>query len=104
MADDTPDVTITDLSGSRAQMVQRLQVGVFGLLAMILLIGLASIFIQRAREVEAGVVPEAASTVSPQASTSAASDPLADAGVVPELPASSAPQAVESDAPPVAAP
>lgn len=92
------------LGGTRAQALQRLQVGVFGLAAMILLIGLAQIFSDRARETDAGVVPEAAPTVEPSESPAAASDPLADAGVGPDLPADSQRPAAEgaSDAAPQA--
>jgi hypothetical protein len=66
----------------RTQSVQRLQVGLFGLAAMLLLVGLANIIMDRARLAEAasGVVvssPAASASASPQ------SDPLADIGVVP---------------------
>jgi hypothetical protein len=51
------------LAGSRSQAVQRLQIGLFGLGAMLLLVGLANVVINNARENEAGVVPDAAPTV-----------------------------------------
>ena len=90
MAEDTP-VDEADpamlLGGTRAQAMQRLQVGVFGLATMVLLIALAQIIMNQAREAEAFVVPEAASTVAPSATPTPASDPLADAGVGPDLPA-----------------
>ena len=73
------------LSGTRAQAVQRLQIGFAGLAAMILLVGLANIIMDRAKVTEAESVPEAASTVAARASPSPASDPLADAGVAPEV-------------------
>jgi len=99
MADD-PQENDTDpgmpLGGTRAQAMQRLQVGVFGLATMVLLIGLAQIIMNQAREAEARVVPEAAPTVAPSRSAAAASDPLADAGVGPDLPAER-----EPDAPPI---
>jgi hypothetical protein len=44
------------LQGTRAQSLQRLQVGLGGLLAMILLVGLANIIMERARQTEAGAV------------------------------------------------
>lgn len=81
------------LGGTRAQAMQRLQVGVFGLATMILLIALAQIIMNQAREAEARVVPEAAPTVSPSESPSPASDPLADAGVGPDMPAEAKPNA-----------
>jgi hypothetical protein len=70
-------------AGSRAQ---RLQVGVFGLLAMVLLVGLANIIKTNADQTEAQVVPQAA-PVAIATGKQEASDPLADAGVVPDLPA-----------------
>jgi len=75
----------------RAQAVHRLQIGLFGLAAMLLLVGLANIVMQRARLVEAGAPAAgvAAEAASPK------SDPLADIGVIPspdaDKPASSAP-------------
>jgi hypothetical protein len=73
-------------TGWRAHAVQRVQIGLIGLAAMVLLVGLASIIISNARQNEAQVVPEAASTVAPQQAASPVSDPLADVGVLPDLP------------------
>ena len=72
----------------RAQAVQRLQVELFGLAAMLLLIGLANIIMDRARlaEREAGGETTASTQSEPQ------SDPLADIGVIPS-------PAPENDAP-----
>ena len=84
------------LGGTRVQAMQRLQVGVFGLATMVLLIALAQIIMNQAREAEARVVPEAAPTVAPSDSPTPASDPLADAGVGPDLPAEP-----EPDGPPI---
>ncbi len=61
----------------RAQAVQRLQAGLFGLAAIVLLVGLANIINDRARSSEA-VVPAAA-----PAKADDRGDPLADIGVVP---------------------
>ena len=73
------------LAGTRSERLQRLQIGLFGIGAMVLLVGLADVVISRAQLTEAEAVPEAAPTV--EATESAAPrDPLADAGVVPELP------------------
>ncbi|KLI65091.1 hypothetical protein AAV99_00715 [Aurantiacibacter marinus] len=85
------------LGGTRAERFQRLQIGGFGILAMILLIGLADIVITRAQETEANSVPEAAPTVA-ASETSAPSDPLADAGVVPDVPATPTPAAADPSA------
>ncbi len=77
--------------------MQRLQVGLFGLAAMLLLVGLANIIMDRARLADASVGAVSA-TVAPSASGSGQSDPLADIGVVPAVspsetsPAAPAPQ------------
>jgi len=75
------------LAGTTSQSIQRLQVGLFGLAAMVTLVTLANIIRTNADENEATVVPEAAPTVAADQQTGTASDPLADAGVVPEAPA-----------------
>jgi hypothetical protein len=85
----SPDETVSaaPLGGTRAQAMQRLQIGLFGLASTVLMIGLAQIIMNQAREAEALVVPEAAPTVAPtQAAPTPASDPLADAGVGPDTP------------------
>lgn len=71
---------------SRAEVVHRLQIGLSGLAAMILLVGLANIIQDRARMEDAKTVPEAAVTGN-QPLTPSQPDPLADAGIVPDLPA-----------------
>ena len=71
------------LSGTRSQSMQRLQIGLFGLAAMVLLVGLANVFVKNAQRNEARVVPEAAPTVAATPSAAPVRDPLADAGVVP---------------------
>lgn len=64
----------------RAQAVHRLQIGLFGLAAMLMIVGLANIIMDRARlSEEAEAMPDVAMTT--EAET--ASDPLADIGVVP---------------------
>ncbi|MGY6552782.1 MAG: hypothetical protein ACXIT4_12965 [Erythrobacter sp.] len=70
----------------RAEAVQRVQVGVFGIAAMLLLVGLASIIGSRADKTDASAVPDAAPTTEPR-SAPAPGNPLADAGVVPDIPA-----------------
>lgn len=84
VAEQTPPAP---LGGTRAEAIQRLQIGLFGLTAMILMVALASIIMDAAKKSEATAVPEAAATSSPDPVKSAsASDPLVDAGVVPNLP------------------
>lgn len=89
------------LGGTRSQAMQRLQVGLFGLAAMILLVGLANIIKTNVQENEARVVPEAAPTVVATGAAAPVSDPLADAGVVPERPAE--PRPIVSPPPPPSA-
>ena len=91
MASDPADIRPSEgpapapLAGTRSQSVQRLQIGLFGLAAMVLLVSLANIIITNAEQNESRVVPEAAPTVAAE-NGGEASDPLADAGVVPDLP------------------
>jgi hypothetical protein len=92
-----PEAAQAPLAGSRSQSIQRLQVGLFGLAAMVLLVALANIIRNNADQNEATVVPEAAPTVVAQPKGDTASDPLVDAGVVPEMPAE---QRAEGNAPP----
>ena len=87
------------LGGTRAQTMQRLQVGIALLVGILLIVGLASVIEERALESDKLAVPEAAATVAP-APTPSANDPLADAGVVPDLPAETGPAAdAETDTP-----
>lgn len=91
------DPSQAPLAGSHSQSIQRLQVGLFGLAAMVLLVALANVIRNNADQNEATVVPEAAPTVATQPRTETVSDPLVDAGVVPDVPAE---QPAESHAPP----
>jgi hypothetical protein len=87
------------LAGTRAQSIQRLQIGLSGLAAMALLVGLATVIMDRARQTEASSVPEAASTAAVDAPPSV-NDPLADAGVAPDVaapPRQKAPTVVDPD-------
>lgn len=63
----------------RAQAIHRLQIGLFGLAAMLLIVGLANIIMDRARLGDTGTAPQSEAA----ASASTGSDPLADIGVVP---------------------
>jgi len=90
----TQEAMPAPLSGTRAERIQRLQVGGFGLAAMVLMVALADIVISRARETEAASVPEAAPAATGE---TAPRDPLANAGVLPDVPAD--PAAVASAAP-----
>ena len=65
----------------RAQVVHRLQVGLFGLCAMLLLVGLANIIMDRARLADED--NPAAEAFEPGENAKGASDPLADIGVAP---------------------
>lgn len=87
---------------TRAEAVQRLQVGLFGIGSMVLLVGLASIIGGQADLAEETAVPEAAPTTEPTPGPAQA-NPLADAGVVPDIAAEPVP-APEAAAPRPAAP
>lgn len=76
----------------RAQSVQRLQVGLLGLAAMLLLVGLANIIMDRARLAD-GAVDAKTDQVANTVKTAPKNDPLADIGVVP----SAAPSAAGTD-------
>ena len=80
---------------ARAEAIQRLQIGLFGIGAMVLLVGLASIIGSQADLADQAAVPEAAPTTEPTAAPPQA-NPLADAGVVPDIAAEPSP----SPAPP----
>ncbi len=83
------------LGGTREQAMHRLQIGVGGVFAIVLLVGLASLIENRAVETEKQAVPEAAPTNQPVES-SARPDPLVEAGVVPDLPTTPTPTATQS--------
>ncbi len=85
------------LAGSRGQSVQRLQIGIGGVVLMVLLVGLASLIQDRTREVDAASVPAAAPTTEPSAAPTQ-NDPLVEAGVVPDLPDEPLPQPTQSPA------
>jgi hypothetical protein len=70
----------------RAQSVYRLQVGLLGLATMLLLVGLANIVMDRARQADIGNT----SALSSSAEKKADSDPLAVIGAVPSPDASKA--------------
>ena len=55
-----PDVP--SMNARRERTVQRLQIGITGIVMMILLVGLASIIQNRAAETDATTVPDAAPT------------------------------------------
>jgi len=77
-------------SEARQEAIQRLQIGVTGIAAMVLLVGLASIIGSQAEIIEDAAVPEAAPTTEPSPAPSQA-NPLADAGVVPDIAAEPSP-------------
>ena len=77
----------SEARGARSQALQRLQVGGSLLIGIVLIVGLANVIEERAKQSDQAVVPEAAATVAPAPAQPAAKDPLADAGVVPDLPA-----------------
>lgn len=74
------------LGGTRAEAMRRLQMGLIGVVAVLLLVGLASVIKDRAVQTESDSVAAAAATRPPESSP-AGNDPLAEAGMVPEIPA-----------------
>ena len=81
----------------RAETVHRLQIGLVGLGAMVLMIGLATVIMERAQLTEAISVPDASTNATPAQAT-VKNDPLAEAGVVPDMPAQAQPQPVQEPA------
>ena len=75
----------------RAETIQRLQIGLVGLGAMLLMVALANVVMDRAKESEATTVPEAAANVDSRQVMPAVADPLVDVGVVPDMPSVAAP-------------
>jgi hypothetical protein len=67
----------------RTQAVQRLQVGLFGVAVMLLVVALANIVMDRARQADAASALLAGSHVASATSAAAHNDPLADIGVAP---------------------
>ncbi|WP_375291786.1 hypothetical protein [Qipengyuania sp.] len=84
------DVSSAPLGGTRAEAFRRLQFGLIGVVGVVLMVGLATVVENRAKEVERASVPDAAATTEPTAPVEQ-QDPLAEAGVVPEMPPSPAP-------------
>lgn len=82
---------------NRKMSVQRLQIGLLGLGAMVLLVGLANIIQNSAAETQASSVAQAAPVEAIEEPDAPTLDPLANAGVVPELPSETTPE--ESDEP-----
>jgi len=82
--DAVAEVVDAPLGGTRAQAISRLQIGVGGVVLMVLLVGLASLIENRTRAVDAAAVPAAAPTTEPSAAPKQV-DPLVEAGVVPGL-------------------
>lgn len=69
----------------RSEAIQRLQVGLSGLAAILLLVSLASVIINRANQSQQTAVPD--TTASADDAATPNKDPLVDAGVVPQMPA-----------------
>lgn len=70
----------------RAETVHRLQIGLAGIGAMVLLIGLASVIMEGAQQTEANASSDPAAAGAGEGAAPIA-DPLAEAGVVPDMPA-----------------
>lgn len=81
-----PEETAVGIAATRSESLHRLQVGLSGLAAIVLMLALANVIMDRADRTEAASVPDAAATVLPPPVHSQQNDPLADAGVVPDVP------------------
>ncbi|MGB3739895.1 MAG: hypothetical protein WA948_11165 [Pontixanthobacter sp.] len=91
-AKDTP----VPLGGTRAEAMQRLQIGLTGIVSMILLVALAATLRDRADQTDAVTVAEAEMPIEIVEEPAVQSDPLAEAGVVPDLPADNAEAAAQN--------
>ena len=81
---------------TRAEAIHRVQIGLAGLGAVVLMIALASMIMERAQLTEAVSAPDASATDAPAAS-GASNDPLAEAGVVPDMPAQNEPAPLQQE-------
>ncbi|MBB3988959.1 hypothetical protein [Croceicoccus naphthovorans] len=77
-----PSGSMAGLHGTRTEAMQRLKVGVGGLLAVLLVVALASSIMQSAQQAE----DTDPAVVAQEQQAEPANDPLVDIGVVPELP------------------
>lgn len=75
----------------RKTSIHRMQIGLLGLGAMVLLVGLAGIIQNSAAETQASSVAAATTAETADEPIAPMRDPLVDAGVVPELPSETAP-------------
>lgn len=75
---------------ARADGIHRVQVGLFGLAAMVLLVALAGVIGNQADLTDEAAVPDAAPTTEPWA-MGPGPNPMTDPGVVPDIPAEPSP-------------
>ncbi len=75
------------LGGTRAQAIQRLQIGMIGTVAMIFVVGLADVVLEHSRRAEEVAEPQLSETALPEPEPTQQSDPLTESGVVPDVPA-----------------
>lgn len=85
-AEPADESAVPSAGALRSQAIHRLQVGLAGLFAMVLLVGLASVIMERAREADRQVARTPAADEAAAARTEAPSDPLADIGAIPSVP------------------
>lgn len=81
----------------RSQAVHRLQVGLFGLCAMLLLVGLANVITDRAEQTTEAQEPVHEVVAVDAKPKKQAADPLADIGVVPAAGPTPSPAPTESE-------
>lgn len=80
----------------RAQAVQRLQAGLFGMAGVLLVVGLANIINDRARLTERAKNPASAQAQASPSASPGTSDPLVDIGVMPSSVPSAAPSSASA--------
>ncbi|WP_066555802.1 hypothetical protein [Croceicoccus bisphenolivorans] len=81
-ADNASGLKASGLMGTRAEAMQRLKVGVGGLLAVLFVVATASSVIQSTIDAD----DTGTAVAKPEVKTESANDPLVDIGVAPELP------------------
>ena len=100
-AETTDGIAVPSAGALRSQAIHRLQVGLAGLFAMVLLVGLANVIMERAREADRQVArTPAANEAAAAARNQPPSDPLADIGALPSVPATTSSPAASAPARP----
>lgn len=84
-SDEIDESTLVVTTGAGVHMVQRLQIGLAGLVVVLLLVALANVVTDQLREQGAGAPEETEKPEKTDGGGQEQSDPLVDAGVVPDV-------------------